>query len=341
MWLPASLAVTFLVLSIYAFLDVTGDGRVQAETPWPFIPALLFATWSLLSIMGWAKLSQREKVIRLCLISLSILVVNGYTGSRGVGVAQLVVLFVFLAAGISKRYKGSLPAGREISGAILLGFLLFGCHQALTANGALYRLGYISHLGLQLASESDERSVDAGSKKTLNLGGEAKGSAIDKAAPWAPDGVVEGASGDQAGRFNNSDTTSQISPDASINVRIEMWRASLSEIAKAPIFGHGALSLKRIIQDRFALQHNHNQYLTWLVTGGIILLFIGISFLLAPYLLSVGLQPPDRLVIFLSISALWGIAMFFDSFFSLKFYLHYYCLLIGFLAPLPFSLKMK
>lgn len=44
-----------------------------------------------------------------------------------------------------------------------------------------------------------------------------------------------------------------------------MWIASLEAVRQAPLFGHGALSLRPIIEDRFHFEHNHNQYLAWLV----------------------------------------------------------------------------
>lgn len=113
-----------------------------------------------------------------------------------------------------------------------------------------------------------------------------------------------------------------------------MWIASLEAVRQAPLFGHGALSLRPIIEGRFHFEHNHNQYLAWLVTGGAVFLVIGLLFLSTPALVSNALAPVDRAVIILSVTGLWGIAMIFDAFLSLDFYLHYFSLLLGFLFAL-------
>ena len=122
--------------------------------------------------------------------------------------------------------------------------------------------------------------------------------------------------------------------DMSIGFRLEMWRASLQSIAEAPVFGHGSLYLQHLITQRYGFEHNHTQYLSWLVTGGLVGLCIGLMFLAIPWIVSAGLAAPDRLVITLAISIFWGLSMMFDSYFNLKFYTHYYCLLCGLLYAL-------
>ena len=121
--------------------------------------------------------------------------------------------------------------------------------------------------------------------------------------------------------------------DVSIGLRIEMWKVSVKSIRDAPLFGHGSLYLQHLIAERFDMsyQHNHNQYLSWLVTGGFLALGLGLWFLSIPWLISAKLGAADRITITLAVSVFWGIAMVFDSFLNLKFYLHFYCLLVGLL----------
>jgi O-antigen ligase len=122
--------------------------------------------------------------------------------------------------------------------------------------------------------------------------------------------------------------------DASIGLRLEMWKTSLDAIRQAPVFGHGSMYLQHLIAEKYGFEHNHNQYLSWLVTGGILLLGLGLWLLLTPWILAAGLPITERLIITLSITMVWGISMMFDSFLNMKFYLHYYCLLIGLLYAL-------
>jgi O-antigen ligase len=119
--------------------------------------------------------------------------------------------------------------------------------------------------------------------------------------------------------------------DLSAGERFEMWTTALHAIREAPFLGHGSLYLQHLITERYGYEHNHNQYLSWLVTGGILQLSIGLLFLGIPWLVSSGLDLPDRLIITLSVSLVWGASMIFDSYFNLKFYTHYYCMLIGLL----------
>lgn len=310
-----SLYISFLVLTIYAILDVTGDGRVQAEAAWPFIPALLFSMWTFIGLVGWPQLSASQRFLRLGLISLSIVVVHGYTGSRGVGLAHSVVLLLILLRSIFLREdRGRLPKPIALGAAVVAGLILFTVHQGATANGAILRLQHVSDLLLHYV----QRDPTPG------------GAITEQAVPPTDAAATQSTLNEVSERQERPPATS----DASTNIRIDMWIASLREIATAPVVGHGALSMKTIIDDRFGLQHNHNQFLSWLLTGGIILFFIGTLFLLTPTLSTPFMAREDRFLIFVSTFALWGGAMMFDSFLSLKFYFHYFCLLTGILAAM-------
>ena len=61
-----------------------------------------------------------------------------------------------------------------------------------------------------------------------------------------------------------------------------MYKASLIEILKAPIFGHGVAYEKIIINNIQSRHiHTHNMYLTWLLWGGLISLASGMLFMFA------------------------------------------------------------
>ncbi len=310
-----SLYISFIVLTIYAILDVTGDGRVQAAAAWPFIPALLFSMWAFIGLAGWAHLSASQRLLRLGLISLSIVVVHGYTGSRGVGLAHSVVLlllfFMSIFAGEARR---RLPNPTALGAAVVIGLILFTAHQGATSNGAILRLQHVSDFlthYIQRVPASD-------------------GSTNEGAIPPSDSAATQSTQSEVSEPQAQRPATS----DASTNIRIDMWIVSLREISTAPLFGHGALSMKTIIDEKFGLQHNHNQFLSWLLTGGLLLFILGTLFLLTPTLSTPLMAREDRFLIFVSTFVLWGAAMMFDSFLSLKFYLHYFCLLAGIIAAM-------
>jgi hypothetical protein len=135
--------------------------------------------------------------------------------------------------------------------------------------------------------------------------------------------------------------TSGVTDDASIGQRLAMWEASIAAIKQSPVFGHGSLYLQKLITARYGYEHNHNQYLTWLVTGGLLHLTLGLLFIAIPWFVSRGLSTADRLLLTSGVSLFWGVAMMFDSFLNLKFYTHYFCLLCGVLYALSNSMQER
>lgn len=312
---PWSLVAAFAVLSGYMFLRIQDDCRVRAEAAWPFIPAVIFATLSFLLLLDWERLSKRARFLRLALVSLSVVVVLGYTGARGVGVGQFAVLAAFILLRLSHKFQAGLPTATELLACAAIGVLLCFPVQAVTGCNNFGRLPALFDMVRNAYADDVGTSMRAtgSGAATQTEGSEGKGDALRAEAER-----------DAARRSGNP----------SITLRLDMWAVSANAIREAPFFGHGALSLRTIIQDRFGFEHNHNQYLSWLVTGGIVFLCFGLLFLFTPYLLSYGLPPANRAVLTLSVTGLWGIAMVFDSFLSLDFYLHYFSLLLGFLFAL-------
>ena len=125
--------------------------------------------------------------------------------------------------------------------------------------------------------------------------------------------------------------TAALSKDILIALRLDVWIVALEAVRQASVFGPGPLSLSPIIENKFRFEHNHNQYLAWLVTGGAVVLAIGVFFLSTPAFVSNELLPVDRVVVALSATGLWGGAMVFDVFLKIDFYFHYFSLLLGLL----------
>jgi O-antigen ligase len=300
---PWALVAAFLVLSVLMFAGYRDACRVQAGAAWPFIPALLFTTLTFLSMAGWKDFSASQRNLRLALNACAIVVVLAYTASRGIALAEAGVIVLLLAMSFLPRFRGTVPTWKQWIVTLLAGAALCGVVSVTTGCGAGDRIIPLIRT-IDILSSASAAPADAGPAPAA-------------AAPAA-------TTQDQA----------IMDADMSIGLRLEMWKVSVQAIREAPWFGHGALYLQTLITERFHFEHNHNQYLSWLVTGGVSGLAIGLLFLAIPWFVSAGLPLHDRLIITLAVSVFWGLAMMFDSYFNLKFYTHYYCLLCGLLYAL-------
>jgi len=316
---PWALLVSFLVLSGYMFLGIRDGCRVKAEAGWPFIPALIFATLTFLTLLEWAHLTANARRLRYALLTCSIIVTIAYTNSRGIGIAQAVCLGGLAVLSLTGCFRDHLPNWRGLVATAILGLTLSVLVGGITGCGADTRLQSIFRvLTILTGSEAHASNYP---KSASPIDPPLQERAITVAQVSAPPGPPPAKATEQ----KIMDT------DPSIGLRLQMWKVSVESFLQAPVFGHGSLYLQRLISTPFgaAYQHNHNQYLTWLATGGIFAFGLGLCFLAIPWFVSLDLPAQDRLVITLSISVFWGVSMIFDSFFGLKFYIHYYCMLVG------------
>lgn len=314
--LPWMLFAAFAVLSVLMFFDSQANCRITAGAAWPFIPALLFSSLSMISLVGWEQLGSGERRLRLLLLAGSIVVAVAYTGSRGVTVALAAVLLVLVAAGFHSGHRGRLPHPRAVLGSVLLGIALCGATELVTDCGIFDRLDTILRPFASALSMAAELAVSA---------------AFAEPSHTRDGANLSAAANDLAGSAR----------DASIGLRLQMWAAALDAIREAPLFGHGALSQHLIIQPLYGHAHAHNQFLSWLITGGILQLALGLFFLATPVFITKGLAPPDRVIVVSASTGLWGASMMFDSFLQQDFFLHYFCMLLGFLYALSNDIQKR
>ena len=309
---PWLLVACFLLLTYLMFAEIREGCRVRGLAPWPFIPALLFSTLALLSLVGWARFSSKERWIRLIILALSVVVSTTYTGSRGVSLAGFAVfclLFVLsflpsLKNRIPRWYHIALVAVSGVSVSIVVG-LATNCGPASRFASTFAILETIT---LRTSDAEVQTSKDLVSNTT-------KQGESTNTPEFAANAVT--------------DQDSLVTADQSIGHRLAMWKTSMTAIHERLVFGHGSLYLQKLITETYGYEHNHNQYLSWLVTGGLFQLTLGLIFLATPWFVSSGLSLADRLLMTMAVSMLWGFAMISDSFLNLKFYTHYYCLLCG------------
>lgn len=320
---PWTLLAAFVVLTALLYLGYREDCRVQGGAAWPFIPALLFGTLTFLSLVGWRGFSKRQSNVRLLLNTLAIVVVVALTASRGIAVAQAGVLAILFVMSLIPRFRGAVPGWSQLLVSSVLGIVLAGLVSLSVGCGAVDRvMPLIKTIGILSDDGAGKAAPPPAASTPAQPSQETAPAAQEPASP-------------EAGARPAPNLTQQImDTDMSIGVRLAMWKTSWQAIRDAPIFGHGSLYLQHLITERYGFEHNHNQYLSWLVTGGVVQLAIGLLFLSIPWILSAGLPLADRMMMTLAVSVFWGISMMFDSYFNLKFYTHYYCLLLGLLYAL-------
>lgn len=323
--MPWLLVACFAILTFLMFAGIRDGCRVRGLTPWPFVPPLLFSTLTFICLLEWAKMDSRERWLRVGLLALCIVVSTTYTGSRGVAVAQAVVFLVLVLLSFLPSLRESTPRWYHLIAATTAGILISVVIGMATDCGPAGRFSstfeFLGRMTSQLTTSDELTSYPTYPALTTEQ-------AAQTSAPFAatqPETIE----------------TSGVTDDASIGQRLAMWEASIAAIKQSPVFGHGSLYLQKLITARYGYEHNHNQYLTWLVTGGIFQLALGLIFLAIPWFVSKGLSTADRLLLTTGVSLFWGVAMMFDSFLNLKFYTHYFCLLCGVLYALSNSMQER
>lgn len=323
--MPWLLVACFAVLSYMMFAGIRDACRVRGLAPWPFIPALLFSTLTFICLVGWEKLGNRERWLRVGLLALSIIVSTTYTGSRGVAVAQVGIFGVLMLLSLLPSLRESTPrffhlATAAIAGAVvsvLIG-LATDCGPASRFSSTVETLGRMTSQLIAADEEATSPTQVVPTPEAVQIPDNSEPAAATPSKPNQP---------------------TEITKDESIGLRLAMWGTSIAAIKDSPVFGHGSLYLQKLIHATYGFEHNHNQYLTWLVTGGVLQLTLGLIFLAIPWFVSKGLSTADRLLLTTGVSLFWGVAMMFDSFLNLKFYTHYFCLLCGVVYALSNSMQ--
>jgi len=325
--MPWLLIACFVVLSYMMFAGIRDACRVRGLAPWPFIPALLFSTLTFICLVGWERLAERERWLRVGLLTFSIVVSTTYTGSRGVAVAQVGIFGVLMLLSLLPSLRESTPRLYHLATAALAGAVvsvLIGlatdCGPASRFSSTVETLGRMTSQLTAADQETTSPTQVAQAPETVQI--------PDNSEP-------------AAATPSKQDQLTEISNDEAIGLRLSMWQTSIAAIKKSPVFGHGSLYLQKLIHANYGFEHNHNQYLTWLVTGGVLQLTLGLIFLAIPWFVSKGLSTADRLLLTTGVSLFWAIAMMFDSFLNLKFYTHYFCLLCGMLYALSNSMQER
>jgi hypothetical protein len=92
--------------------------------------------------------------------------------------------------------------------------------------------------------------------------------------------------------------------------RAVLWQVAYSAIFEKPFFGYGFSSETKLIAEHLASSghlHFHNQYLSWLIWGGVISLLSGLALIFSPFFVF------RNKVAALFFTMSWGLILFTDS----------------------------
>ena len=194
----------------------------------------------------WPMLSAGQRYVTGIILTFCIVAVVGFTGSR-MAFYSLTLLLILTVLALARRsfHRDTI---KHISIIFLMAIALTYRFDTIKPCGFTDRIGDTFRTISIMAAHAEE-------------------------TPTAPTDVSQ----------NNADTNlTQDILDAGVpsseGLRLAQWAAALQVIPKAWIFGHGAMNERAVLEpiSGNAQPHAHNQYISWLVTGGILGLISGL-----------------------------------------------------------------
>ncbi len=311
--LPPTTALVFALLTYDMFKSSTDVCRILGLTFLPFTPALFFSSVTILSFVGWSRLNRIERLYRYILVSMSIVVVLAYTGSRGIALAFAVCLGAIILFTLLWRRGREQPKPLLLIVSVLFGVLLCAVVEAITGCAVFMRfIGTLDVLKFFFPNDS------VNTVGSIVLSGPSEAVAI----------LVANTSGETGqSTLNLAKSTSH----TSIFLRLYFWELGWESIKAAPWLGHGIFYEQTLLFKNFGHTHVHNQYLSWLIWGGIPALCLGLSFLFAVVPFALRAPKFDALVIILATSAMMALSVVVDSFLRIDTYvfMHIMLALVG------------
>ena len=337
--LPPTMLLIFAALTYDMFKSATDPCRVVGLTFMPFTPASFFSSLTLLSFAGWSRLSRAERAIRYALISMSIVVVAAYTGSRGVAMALTVCLAVMLLFSLIRHRSRATPKALFILVSILIGLLSSAAVEQTTGCHAITRFtGTFDSVGKVLLGSTDEVQSLSFSEIAAPATSEPNTAGVRKAIAVGTEKAVEPAIFAASATDRVSSSIAALS-DASISLRLQFWNLGWESFMASPWLGHGIFVEPVLLSDEFGFTHVHNQYLSWLLWGGVPMLVLGLGFVFALVFFVRRAAKFDALAIVLATSAMLAISLATDSFLRFDVYIamHILMSLIGVALSVQFS----
>ena len=338
-FLPFGIILTF-VLAAYEF-HIAGNGRIAMWNANVF-EAPLFATT--LSFIFFAMVNKDQKLavaFASFLIGLTIVLATSYTGRRGIFLGQIAAL---ASAGVllmlSRKYK----LGATLTVTIVT-FTLVGYIIDSSSNGAFW--GRLDVIFVLLHENQKEAafvllavcfiffvsSLSQIIEKFKSYKRYFIVASIAVALTLAASSVLYLSSFETfetiKQTLNDNRNIANQSDPGSTGVRLGFAYQGMVALQDNLVFGLGAHAepylAKEILNGHM---HLHNNYLSWLIWGGLITLTSGIIWISTPMVLINKSFKFTNAIPCLMTALLWSVSLLFDSFFSWKNFTYVYIALI-------------
>lgn len=338
-FLPLSIILTF-GLAAYEF-HIIGSRSIAMLNANVF-EAPLFATT--LSFIFFAMVNKDQKLavaFASFLIGLTIVLATSYTARRGIFLGQVVAL---ASAGVLLMFSRKYKLGAILIVTIVT-FILVGYITDLSSNGAFWgRLDVIFDLLLENQKEAafvllavcfiffvssfsqiiekfklnKRYFIVASIAVALTLAA----SSVFYLNSFETFETIKQTLNDNRNIANQSDP-------GSTGVRLSFAYQGVISLQDNLLFGLGAHVEPYLAEEILSgHMHLHNNYLSWLIWGGLITLSSGLIWLFAPVVLIKKSHDFTIAIPCLMIALLWSVSLLFDSFFSWKNFTYVYIALI-------------
>lgn len=274
---PLAVLLSVAALGWEHFTSPFGENcRVGFYSKHLLIPPLWMTVLAVASYFGWSDMSGRERWLRHLALALVILATVAFSGGRAMLVAQALTIPLL---------------------AMLLGWgeALSQRARIFVVMGAVSLAGFAGGLALDIRAECQFAGRLTALVDTISKSGDAEAlarqaysnrlAATDNAA--TPGAELDKAAQDIAEPAATPDPQPTVMSMedrlvGAVYIRPVLWKNALETYAEAPLTGHGFLNESALTIGDFP--HFHQQYLSWLVWGGPLMLISGLLMLLAPLL---------------------------------------------------------
>ena len=338
-FLFGSLFITFVVAA-YQF-HVLGDPKVKLFNTNVF-QAPLFATMIGIILFSLIRKDTVWIVAKTISIFAPLLVLSiTYAGTRGIFIGQIATLtlgitvFLFL-----KKYQVAIGLLSSLFLGVSVGFLLNGVANGSFATrlDVIFLLTYNNALGLTLAAFAVGAAILAAIYAFQKIDFRNQKYIIFilislfLTFTWAFDKVPSSGVTNHINTLQSklsNDISIASTSDTSTAIRLQFLKKGLIELEGHFLTGRGVYIEPYIAREVVSgHKHLHNNYLSWLLWGGVLILVSGLIWLISPLALIGKHEGLSNVVFPLMTASFWLVALLFDSFFAWQGFTYAYAILI-------------
>lgn len=271
------------------------------------IPPLWLTVFAVAGYHGWSRMAPWERWVRHLALALVILATVAFSGGRAMLAAQAVTIPI-LALTLG---RGEAMAGR-VRIVVVMGLVSFAGFSAGLLADMRAGCGFSDRLAaiVWTVGRADEAVGLTEQKFAERLAGEEE---VESPSPNAgaapaeePERAADGSRANRDTGRGKSKLDRQERLVGSVYIRPLLWSEAMKRIGEAPVLGHGLLNEAALAVGDFP--NFHQQYLSWLVWGGPLMLLSGLVMLFAPLFTFAPRRSQDGAILALAMIAPLGVS---------------------------------